>query len=795
MALTPFSTPVVGAGPGTIDVKAFDAAMNSMLAEVEAMFESVDDVLGAIVTGLSPRGSWAAVAPFPLTAAKGDFWVVNSAGTVDGQAFAVGDWLIALVTGASATTFAGNWARADYSRVVRQTYANATALLASSEIPRGVDALWATQDGHQYREAAAAAADHHVSTAGGVKLYVLPGPNGYSLPAFGAGIGGDDTEALRKALRIASGSRLDGRGIICIVTASIEADCENVIVENVTIDLSRALDLGGSPDRFLRFEGSQGTAQNLIANASKGADLVSVGSSASFVVDGYAWIESDAVMHAGTNLTLGQMVKIKEIVSATQVRLYDRVLYNFATSQTATLAPVTMKRNITLRNVRVLGSGANLQNALWIERCASVRLERCSFDFVDYVAIGISRSADVLVDAADIRHARSTGLSYGIVVANGCYGVRIVNGYGEDLRHYVTLGDNGGMNLFVTVQGCHIGGSRDAGIDAHPACDYLLVDGNTIQCSAEHSGHPDGIVVQGNNAVLTNNIIIGAARHSVLHQLLNTYGSASSIISGNVVRDSGEPISSRNAIIVANEAGASLMFDGVTIAGNVLHTTSDQHIQVYAVSGNISNIAISGNIAASAASSRSCLCRAAAGYALRNLSLCGNVFQSSGAECVYLLGAITSNILDVAVSGNVIEGGTNGLRLILTQGLIETGNRFVNQATARYHIDAGSADVALDRRSSRLVTVTAPSYVVEAEDQAIIVSHAGTVALTLPSAAAHPGRLLKIKTVQAQSVNSAAANVVTQSQMKAGVEILPTIPGAWAELHSDGTNWIIMQTG
>lgn len=39
---------------------------------------------------------------------------------------------------------------------------------------------------HRYEVAASGAADHHITTAGGVKLYVLPGPKGFNVQAFGA---------------------------------------------------------------------------------------------------------------------------------------------------------------------------------------------------------------------------------------------------------------------------------------------------------------------------------------------------------------------------------------------------------------------------------------------------------------------------------------------------------------------------------------------------------------------------------------------------------------------------------
>jgi len=51
----------------------------------------------------------ASIGTFPVTSSQGDWFNCSVAGTVDGQAFIVGDLLIALVDTPSTTTFAGNW--------------------------------------------------------------------------------------------------------------------------------------------------------------------------------------------------------------------------------------------------------------------------------------------------------------------------------------------------------------------------------------------------------------------------------------------------------------------------------------------------------------------------------------------------------------------------------------------------------------------------------------------------------------------------------------------------------------
>jgi hypothetical protein len=49
-----------------------------------------------------------------------------------------------------------------------------------------------------------------------------------------------------------------------------------------------------------------------------------------------------------------------------------------------------------------------------------------------------------------------------------------------------------------------------------------------------------------------------------------------------------------------------------------------------------------------------------------------------------------------------------------------------------------------------------------------------------------------LKTTQAQTVDSASSNVVPLAGGAAGTAILTATAGKYAELVSDGTNWVIM---
>lgn len=62
------------------------------------------------VSKLLNAGTWAAsTGSFPAQSIAGTYYVVINDGTVDGQEFTEGQWLVPLVTGASTSTFAGNW--------------------------------------------------------------------------------------------------------------------------------------------------------------------------------------------------------------------------------------------------------------------------------------------------------------------------------------------------------------------------------------------------------------------------------------------------------------------------------------------------------------------------------------------------------------------------------------------------------------------------------------------------------------------------------------------------------------
>jgi hypothetical protein len=91
-------------------------------------------------------------------------------------------------------------------------------------------------------------------------------------------------------------------------------------------------------------------------------------------------------------------------------------------------------------------------------------------------------------------------------------------------------------------------------------------------------------------------------------------------------------------------------------------------------------------------------------------------------------------------------------------------------------------------------TVTA-DFTVATTDATIINNKGSACVATLPAAASFTGREITITNIGgAFATTSNASNVVPRAGGAAGTAILPATDGAWADLKSDGTNWLIVRS-
>lgn len=115
-----------------------------------------------------------------------------------------------------------------------------------------------------------------------------------------------------------------------------------------------------------------------------------------------------------------------------------------------------------------------------------------------------------------------------------------------------------------------------------------------------------------------------------------------------------------------------------------------------------------------------------------------------------------------------------------------------NAERAKVFISTDNATTWREQGASEPVIKTA-NFTVAASEDVIINNKSGSACVvTLPAPASWRGRRILIKTIQAQAVNSASSNVVPLAGGAAGTSIVTGTAGKYADLVSDGTNWVIM---
>lgn len=130
---------------------------------------------------------------------------------------------------------------------------------------------------------------------------------------------------------------------------------------------------------------------------------------------------------------------------------------------------------------------------------------------------------------------------------------------------------------------------------------------------------------------------------------------------------------------------------------------------------------------------------------------------------------------------------------------VTAGDQFPLYSPSNGDARKASMSLIMDYVNANLTTAysTVPftktsDFVLGDTEQEIIVNKASSCIVTLPAASAWTGRIVYLKTIQAQTLVSASSNVVPLTGGAAGTAILAATAGKWAKLVSDGSNWIIM---
>ena len=187
-------------------------------------------------------------------------------------------------------------------------------------------------------------------------------------------------------------------------------------------------------------------------------------------------------------------------------------------------------------------------------------------------------------------------------------------------------------------------------------------------------------------------------------------------------------------------------------------------------------------------------------YAAKQLLVSGDGTGAAGANMGMVIGTASNNIAGLWSSGLATTFNSANAALFVDS----SGNSALNAPTgatptigingsAILTVAATKITTTLPIVAAAPVTETAATHSVAANTSYLIANRAGTITVTMPAAASFAGRQITIKTIQAQTVVSAASDVVPLVGGAASTPILAATAGKWARLVSDGTNWVIME--
>lgn len=632
--------------------------------------------------------------------------------------------------------------------------------------------------------------------------------------AVGDGVTNDAVAIQAAITAISSGGVIDGQGLTYKINSPITGIASNTKIQNATFDFSS---LSTASAKYLTITGSIGSANTLTANTAIDSTTVNIADTSGFTVDDLVFLTSTAVWDAGTGTYYGQYGRIKSVDSATQFSLYDSVFIPFNTANSAAVSKITPVSNVTFENIKIIGSNTGIQTGIALSYGENCNINNCQIVDVDYAAVNFFRSYASTINSTRVRKAIAVGLAYAYVIAGGCYACSVINSWGEDVRHTVTIGDNDGINMFTRVIGCHATSAKDAGFDSHSASLFTEFIGNMVENSADRFGTSshDSMISQGVCTTFIGNTVINAKGGGIVYQpSCQAPIDTTVIIQDNkiVLDDTGYGSSSTGVYVISNTT-LSPNIKGISVKGNVISGALNNpsgcigiYIHNRMPNTAFENVTIEGNQFVSTATNHTPLYLRVAttgtNAVIRDVTINDNILKTGGTAGIVVqtqeAGAIIENI---AGGSNIIDCTAYGFYLPSTVGTVRKlrfSKNIYKTTTTRISISDPTitTDILMDDTATyEITTVTNSTHSIFYQTDWYIFNRAGTVTVTLPDATKSRGRLLRFKTIQAQAVVSASSNVVPIDDTTAGTAILPATDGSWCQLYCDGTNWIIMARG
>lgn len=350
-----------------------------------------------------------------------------------------------------------------------------------------------------------------------------------------------------------------------------------------TLDYSQAVRVGLTRTG-IRAAGTVGTSTLLTADATKGAATVAVTSAAGISVGDWVQVGSGAHYPYGGDVDVdrGEIKRVRAI-DGTTLTLEQPLYDDYATTDSAFVAPLTMVENVAVENLRIVGSAtaAAQDRAIELRYVDGFRVTGCTITGADIYCVHLSSAIRGSVIDNRMRGVHYDGVTggifYAVSVMNSCQWVRVNSNHAEQVRHHTTISSNGGGQgfwgypRFVTVvgnvaqnmQGTSPG--RSWAFEHHGFGDGIVIASNVAD------GCYGGFCTRGPGVTFEGNVVRSWYQHALeIHS--QTVDARNIIIRGNQVSDRVPGATNPVAIKIVLDAATTVR--NVVVEGNVLEVDS-----------------------------------------------------------------------------------------------------------------------------------------------------------------------------------------------------------------------------
>lgn len=333
-----------------------------------------------------------------------------------------------------------------------------------------------------------------------------------------------------------------------------------------------------------------GYALTVDATIGDASITISTTDAANFAVDGYALVKSQKQVDSeSTTKFAGELHKITDVTFGV-ISLSDILYDSYLISESASAAPITMVKNVELKNFSTssLAATSTLNsghiNAQFVE---NLTIENVEVGPAWGAGIHVKSCLNVNITDCNIHDIQGSSIFYGISIASASANVTVSSNRIARARHSVLLGGLSGTNAEgvprnVTVFGNVSTEAATAHYDTHEPCDGVVFANNVAL------GRKDGVAtnvagftIRGRNVAVIGNII----KH-IPGRGIHIFGAQDGHVEiiGNYIAN----IHTDGVGIIVDSSGT----DAHLISGNTIRDCDDSGIQC---NGAVDDLVITGN--------------------------------------------------------------------------------------------------------------------------------------------------------------------------------------------------------